>query len=70
LSTHSTAPKSFGIFGGGGKFGSSTVGSVGRSGRSGREKVGRRGSAGKETEAFGVSGRRFIVYKYINNELP
>ena len=58
LSTHSTAPKSFGIFGGGGRFGSSTVGSVGRSGSVGIVKVGSNGSDGNERDAFGVSGRR------------
>lgn len=56
--THSTAPKSFGIFGGGGRFGSSTVGSVGKSGSSGIVNEGSRANAGKVKDALGTSGRR------------
>lgn len=52
----STDPKSFGIFGGGGRSGSSTLGRVGKSGSSGSVGVGSTGSSGKITFAHGESG--------------
>lgn len=54
---HSTAPNSFGIVGGGGKSGSSTVGRLGRSGSSGRVKRGKIGSSGRVNPADGTAGR-------------
>jgi len=57
FSIPSTAPKSFGILGGGGRSGNSTVGRDGSSGSSGSSKLGSVGSAGSVNPAVGTSGR-------------
>jgi hypothetical protein len=57
LNTHSKEANIFGSFGGGGRFGSSTVGRVGRSGSSGIINCGRISNAGRLIFIFGTSGR-------------
>ena len=58
MSATETAPKSFGIFGGGGIFGRTIFGNDGRFGRSGSGGIGgRRSSFGSEREAFGNLGK-------------